>query len=222
MLNTVTLPTTNSRIFAIIAATLLASAAIYLTILAYTSITVSSDNVTLDTLDQALSIDPNNPEYLEKVAQLSHTKLRQFPVQSTDAVEANKSALNFYMRAVNAVPSWPYYWAGVIQAKHALWQYDEEMNQAIQNAARYGPWFDNNQNIILLAGLQGWSYLTLESQAAVTQILDNALQLQPGVVIKQSLDNGYSAYLLPIINKDEALKEVYKRELKSRKRTLKK
>ena len=63
---------------------------------------------------------------------------------------------------IKAVPSWPYYWSGLIQAKHALWQYDDEMNQAIQNAARYGPWLDNNQNIILLAGIQGWSYLTLE------------------------------------------------------------
>ena len=232
-------PSIHLLITAILVVITLALASTYVIALVYANIIASSTSGVLaawaregaitdqsepeilrNRLKRALTMAPDNPEYLERLARYYQWRSTQYKPESSENLEASQLALDYYTQAIGAVPSWPYYWSGLIQLKHALWQYDDEMERAIQNAARYGPWFDNNQNIILLAGFQGWPYLSQASRDSVIQVLENALKLQPKRVITQSLDNGYSSYLLPIINKDQELKSIYIQELIRRKRLL--
>ena len=240
MPNNGTLPSTQSRTIAIIAAIILSTSAIWLIILAYANITANNAISTLDAwkkqrkvpeasalktthdaLSHALKFDSGNPEYLAEMARLHLLRSAQHNSQSPESSDAIETALYYYQQALTVVPSWPYYWAGVIQTRHAKGLYDNLMNHSLQSAARFGPWFVENQNIILRAGIPGWPYLAPESQAAVSGTLHNAIQLQPEEVISQSIDHGYSSNLKPVIMKDDGLKIIYKRELYLRKHNVK-
>ena len=116
------------RITAIIVAITLALAATYAIILAYANIIASSTSGVLaawdkegaitdqsepeilrNRLERALTMAPDNPEYLERLASFYQWRSTQYKTESSENVEANQLALDYYTQAIGAVPSWPYY-----------------------------------------------------------------------------------------------------------------
>jgi tetratricopeptide (TPR) repeat protein len=167
-----------------------------------------------DSLQRALRFDPNNPEYLDSIATLYRYKARLYKRQSPQAEKANRKALAHYRHLVTLRPAWPLYWAGLINIKYTLWEVDEEMQEALRNAARLGPLFKSNQKIILRAGFHGWPFIDIETKEAVNDILQRAMQIQPEQIIKQSLEQGFSSRLQPYLEDNEELMKVYEKELR--------
>jgi tetratricopeptide (TPR) repeat protein len=167
-----------------------------------------------DSLQRALRFDPDNPEYLNSKATLYLYKGRLYERQSQQAEEANREALSLYRHLVTLRPAWPLYWAGLINIKYSLWEVDEEMQEALRNAARLGPLFKSNQKIILRAGFHGWPFIDIETKEAVNDILQRAMQIQPEQIIKQAIEQGFSSRLQPYLEDDEELMKVYERELR--------
>ena len=167
-----------------------------------------------DTLQLALRFDSDNPEYLSSNAELYLYKSRLYKRQSQQAEEANREALAHYRYLVALRPAWPLYWAGLINIKYRLWEVDEEMQEALRNAARLGPLFKSNQKIILRAGFHGWPFIDIETREAVNDILQRAMQIQPEQIIKQSIEQGFSSRLQPYLEDDEELMKVYEKELR--------
>jgi len=94
------------------------------------------------------------------------------------------------------------------------------MNQALQNAAHYGPWFKNNQRIILRVGYQGWAFLDKETQQTVSGTLERAIKIQPKQTIQLALNSGFTDHIMPYLEEDKGLMNWYKREIADRKKKL--
>lgn len=67
------------------------------------------------------------------------------------------------------------HWAELFILKARLGQYDQEAIDAIQNAARLGPWEPATQYLIIDGGTDAWPFLTPGSRDIVIQMALNAL-----------------------------------------------
>lgn len=171
-------------------------------------------------INRALMLDSTNPNYLEKKAELYRWKALFSGNTLQERDTANRIALDQYRHILQLKPSWPNYWVGLIKVKFALWEYDDEMDKALQNAAHYGPWFKHNQQTILKVGYQSWIYLDETTREVVNETLERAIKIQPHKTIQLAFDVGFNEQLMPYIEKDKSLKHIYNRELANRKKSL--
>lgn len=162
-------------------------------------------------------LDPDNPHYHEMLASLYFWKSYKFRPYSNKAIEANQHALEYSRQALALRPSWPKYWASIIKAKNAMLLFDDEMQLAIKNAAKYGPWNSIAQRAILRAGLSGWPFLEPETRQTVTQTLERALESQANEAIGIALDMNSVDKIMPMIEASEELKAGYNYVLAIRK-----
>ena len=169
---------------------------------------------TLDGLQTAIKYDPNNPEYLDYEAQLYRYKAIMSDTRPSEAIAAYREALEKYQHLLILRPSWAPYWSSIISIKYELWEYDELMIKALQNAARLAPWFKANQRIILLAGFHGWAFIDVETRRVVDQTLERAMQLQPKLTIRLALEQGFGERVEPYVEGDEVLQGFYEKEVK--------
>lgn len=176
---------------------------------------------TFDSLQSVIKYDPNNPEYLAYEAELYRYRAHMFDPQSSQSITANREALSKYQHLLTLRPSWAPYWASIIGIKYELWEYDELMISALQNAAYLAPWFKANQHIILQAGFHGWPFVDVETREVINKTLERAMQLQPEVTMRLALEQGFFDRLYPYVQDDEELKEMYERYIASMKKKLK-
>ena len=167
-----------------------------------------------DSNQVAIKFDPNNPEYLGYQAQLYRYKAIMPDTRPSKAIAAYREALAKYHHLLTLRPSWAPYWSSIISIKYELWEYDELMINALNNAARLAPWFKSNQHIILRAGFHGWSLIDDETRKVIDQTLERAMQLQPKSTIRLALEQGFAGRVEPYVEGDEVLQGFYEKELK--------
>ncbi|GBE45197.1 hypothetical protein BMS3Bbin11_00278 [bacterium BMS3Bbin11] len=131
----------------------------------------------------------------------------------SQSVAANREALSMYQHLLTLRPSWVPYWASIIGIKYELWEYDEPMISALQNAARLAPWFKVNQRIILQAGFHGWAFIDDETRDVVDKTLRRAMELQPKETIRLAFEQGFGERVEPFVEGDEVLMGFYEKEL---------
>jgi tetratricopeptide (TPR) repeat protein len=171
-----------------------------------------------DSNQVAIKFDPNNPEYLGYEAQLYRYKAIMPDTRPSKAIAAYREALAKYQYLLTLRPSWAPYWSSIISIKYELWEYDELMITALNNAARLAPWFKSNQHIILRAGFHGWSLIDDETRKVIDQTLERAMQLQPKLTIRLALEHGFADRVEPYVEGDEVLQGFYEKELKRMKK----
>jgi hypothetical protein len=169
-------------------------------------------------LQKALAIDADNPEYLAKEAMLYRYKARLYSPMSEQSNDANREALLRYQYLLTLRPSWAPYWGGIISIKYDLWEFDEDMLDAMKKAARLAPWFRVNQHILLRAGYHGWPFIDVETREIVNNTLARAMKLQPKPTIQFAFEQGFYERVLPYVEGDEELLGVYEKALAVRKR----
>lgn len=169
----------------------------------------------LENLQQALKLDPGNPEYLGKEAQLYRYKALSLRAESEQSNIANREALVRYQHLLTLRPSWAPYWASIVSIKYDLWEFDEVMINALHNAARLALWFKGNQHIILRAGFNGWPFLDNQTREVINKTLERAMQLQPRETIRLALEYGFSDRLTSYLELDEKLQKFYESESKA-------
>jgi len=172
----------------------------------------------ISNLQKALKLDSSNPDYLDKEAMLYRYKALTFQPESEQANAANRQALDLYRHLLTLRPSWASYWGNIVAIKYELWEFDDEMIAALNNAAHLAPWFKDNQHIVIRTGFHGWPFIDNETREVINNILDNAMLLQPRETIKLALNQGFSDRLTPYLEGNEELQKVYEKELQAMKK----
>ncbi|MGV6826192.1 MAG: hypothetical protein ACWA5Q_04375 [bacterium] len=167
-------------------------------------------------LDKLHQLTPSHPDVARKQIQLANITNKP----SSPGILPTESAQELYRHLVGLKPTWPLYWSGLVRAKHAAWQFDQEMKSAIRRVVNVGPWFTASLRPVLVAGLDGWPFLDRTTQQAVKTLLEHALTLDPSAVISLALDRGHLAHLQPYIQKSEELQKIYNKVLETRRKQL--
>lgn len=166
---------------------------------------------TFDIWLSALRFDRTNPHYLERYGQVYRWSVVKTPASEPFAINSNKRAIEWYQRAVERRPGWTEYWKSLVELHAALGHYDARLEQAMRNAARFGPWFRGNQATILSVGLPGYPFFSRQGREIVLETFDRAMSIQPRVAIGMALEANRSDWVEAAVKDDPALEKIYLR-----------
>lgn len=115
-------------------------------------------------LERAIALDGGNPNHHEYLARWY------------EHAQAYRHALEHYRVAVQARPGWPYAWADLARVKLRLGELDGELDKAVQQAVRLGPWERGVQLSIAQIALEAEHRFAPETRRAALGLLSNALK----------------------------------------------
>lgn len=129
-------------------------------------------------LERAIELDGGNADHHEYLARwYAHAG-------------AHRHALEHLRISVQARPSWPYAWAQLGQAKLRLGEYDAELNRAVQQAVRLGPWEPVVQLAVAELAMAGDSRLAPQTRHAALRIMSNGLKSQERAIAELAVRSG--------------------------------
>jgi len=134
--------------------------------------------IAYDDVSKAVSQDPLNPELLTLMANVQEWKI----YLDKDDEENNYYlglALKNYRKAAELRPAWPYSWSQISLVKYRMGEIDQELQQAIENATKTGPWEPGVQQIIAEVGLGVWQELDFAMREIIVRNIDRGITMQP-------------------------------------------
>ena len=134
--------------------------------------------IAYDSVSKAVSQDPLNPELLTIMANVQEWKI----YLDKDDEENNyylSLALKNYRKAAELRPAWPYSWSQISLVKYRMGEIDQELQQAIENATKTGPWEPGVQQIIAEVGLGVWRELDFAMRKIIVRNIDRGITMQP-------------------------------------------
>ena len=132
---------------------------------------INNWNKTHSLLKRALSLTPNNPTYLEDMAQAYYLLVRLGGITQREKKQILENALETLKQSAKIRPTGIYTWANIALIKSLLQQYDELFLVAIENASLFGPWEPFAQRVITSIGLKAWYRLPVSEQQKVRLII---------------------------------------------------
>ena len=125
----------------------------------------SADEVSavLSDVDSALGWESGNPEYLELKARVLYYRAL-ITNMSDDGLADIAAAKALHLQAIQLRPRWPYSWANLVLMKSYLNEFDEEYQEALSNAVRFGPWEQSVHLTLSHAAALSWASLTKEQK----------------------------------------------------------
>jgi cytochrome c-type biogenesis protein CcmH/NrfG len=117
-------------------------------------------------LEQARGLDSGNAEHCAYLARW-HEAAAQY-----------REALVQYRGCVSQRPAWPYGWLDLARMKLAAGEFDNELDRAVRNAARFGPWEPGVQLALAEILVTDGHRLSAEARQAAFALLGNALKRQ--------------------------------------------
>lgn len=134
-----------------------------------------------DSISRADELMPGNPRYLDSLGWLEQIQLGLLADElDTDLIEAHaRAAKNYYRGAVAARPTWSYYWSSLALEEYRRGNYDaDEYSIALANAARFGPWKNDTQQLVADLGSDTFEFLSPRAQREVLLSLERGLSRQ--------------------------------------------
>lgn len=131
---------------------------------------------------QANKLMPGNPQYLEALGWLHQLKLTLFADDlSIEAMDAHASAAeHYFQQAIENRPTWPYYWGNLALEHYRRGHFAaDEYNLALANAARFGPWKNDTQRLIMDLGSETWAFLSPDAKREFFLNIERGLHRQP-------------------------------------------
>ena len=131
-----------------------------------------------DDVSKAVSQDPLNPDLLTLMAKVQEWKV----YLDYGDVENNHYltlALINYRKAAELRPAWPYAWSNISLVKYRMSEIDQELQQAIENATKTGPWEPGVQQITAEVGLGVWEELDFAMRKIIVQNIHRGITMQP-------------------------------------------
>ncbi len=139
------------------------------------------------TAKAALEKDPHNPELFSLLGNVYEWNSFQGHNQSHNNQfqdkQNRKLALNYYRKAVELRPQWPYTWSGIVLLKYKMSEFDQEFQLALNNATELGPWEPNVQKIIAEVGLTSWNELEHSQRITIVENIRRGVTMQPRVML---------------------------------------
>jgi len=133
--------------------------------------------IAYDDVSKAVSQDPLNPELLILMANVQEWKI----YLDKDDEENNYYlglALKNYRKAAELRPAWPYSWSQISLVKYRMGEIDQELQQAIENATKTGPWEPGVQQIIAEVGLSVWQELDFALREIIVRNIHRGITMQ--------------------------------------------
>lgn len=126
-----------------------------------------------DALRRALELDPMHPTYHHRMGRLYHLRLRMEPLQRD---EWGALAKQHFHESLAVRPYWPLTWANLALVKRDLAEFDNEMVEALVNAATYGPWEPGVHEMLAEVGLPYLAAFSGDAKAAITGSIARGLR----------------------------------------------
>ena len=134
--------------------------------------------IAYNSVSKAISQDPLNPELLTLMANVQEWKI--YLDKNDDENNHHLSlALKNYRKAAELRPAWPYTWSQISLVKYRMGEIDQELQQAIENATKTGPWEPGVQQIIAEVGLRVWEELDFSMREIIVRNIDRGITMQP-------------------------------------------
>lgn len=145
-----------------------------------------------NSVTHAAALMPGNPQYLEALGRLHQIRLSVFSesmgIKDMDA-HANAATAYFSM-AIESRPTWPYYWGNLALEHYRRGNVASAVyGQAMANAARFGPWKNDTQRLIMDLGSETWPFLDADVQREFILNLERGLHRQPQNTVRIVRDN---------------------------------
>lgn len=132
-------------------------------------------------LEEAVARDPKNASLHEMLGQVS---------LFTRADGSADQAIEGFAKALHARPSSPYSWAGLVEALYQKGDTGARFEQAIQRAARTGPWEPIVQRTIADYGLAVWDDVSPSTRNEIERLVANGMARDAGEILQISLRRG--------------------------------
>ena len=147
----------------------------------------------LHNLERAAQLAPANPAYQAELGRLFQFKLQDEALEVETIEALNTTVLGHYQKAAYLRPTWPYYWWDIALAEYDSYHtHTETYQEALQNAARFGPWVTDVQHFVAEMSLETWESLDAATRLVALDNFERALQRQEDDVI--DLFDDYDAW----------------------------
>ena len=137
-------------------------------------------------LNRALALAPENPDYLSTLGWLQQLGLRQEQDALNPAEKAQLETLAYksFARASAQRPTWPYDWADMAVEQNRQANFSgAPYHVALVNAARFGPWKDDIQLLVTEFALDTWDDLNPAARQALLKTVDRGLKRQADKIV---------------------------------------
>lgn len=145
-----------------------------------------------NSVTQADRLMAGNPQYLETLGWLHQLKLSLFEdeLSSEEADTHANAARDYFEKAVDSRPTWPYYWGNLALEHHRRGNYpSDEYNLALANASRFGPWKNDTQRLVIDLGSETWKFLSPLAKREFILSVERGLHRQPQNTVQIVRDN---------------------------------
>lgn len=126
-------------------------------------------------LERALELSPADPGIAEDLGRLHEARPRA--LQGGGAADLQRS-LDYLRRSLRTRPTSPYTWANLAFVKSRIGALDAEFYQALENAARLGPWEPEVQLLLADIGFRYWHDMPKKARDTVHAALQRGLKRQ--------------------------------------------
>ncbi|MDH3415332.1 MAG: hypothetical protein OEM64_03375, partial [Gammaproteobacteria bacterium] len=108
-------------------------------------------------LRRALGLEPHNPVTLTELGRLHRIQLESDTLDRTAIERHGKLAIDYYEQAARLRPAWPWVWSNLALVRYELYQEaSDAYHRALIRAARFGPWEDHVQSLVVELGVDTW------------------------------------------------------------------
>lgn len=136
----------------------------------------------------AVTLSPFNADYREGLARVHEARFIMAAPGTLEARPDREEAAQLYREAIVLRPTWPYAHAALAYALLRAGGHQDEMELALAEAARLGPWEPLAMEAIVDIGLDAWYQLTPASREVVTGTLSRSQSWQAGQLGERHAD----------------------------------
>ena len=162
-------------------------------------------------LEKALALDPNNPDTNHFMAIALEGQYADLPPKTVDAEPARRAALDYYRKAVQLRPVWPYTWIDLALVKYRLGERDKEFYDAWHRGVELGPFEPGVQQVAAGIGLHGWNSFTKEDRTFTLDVIKRGVRHankgHAKTMLEQSETYGYLELICLIVEDDQFVQD---------------
>jgi hypothetical protein len=128
----------------------------------------------------AVRLAPMNADYREGLARVHEMRFITAPIGMPEAKAEREMAIAAYQDSIRLRPTWPYAYAALAYALVRAGGHEAEVESALAEAARLGPWEPQVMEAIVDIGLDGWYRISPASRKVVSDTLLRSQSWQAG------------------------------------------
>ncbi len=140
----------------------------------------------------AVTLSPFNADYREGLARIHEARWLMAAPGQPEAREDRERAVALYREAIALRPTWPYAHAALVYALARAGGREAEMEAAMLEAARLGPWEPQVMDAIIDVGLDGWYRLTPSARQVVVEVILRSQSWRAGALGQRHADRAWA------------------------------